>query len=75
MLENESPYETLANAIVILAAKDYRRALRTLKHNPRNLGALSDKINIERFFHSKWFAVLTNVNAHMLLTRLKEVKR
>ena len=68
-------YEKLADAIVIRAAKDYRKALRTLKHNPRNVRALTDKINLERFFYSEWFTVLTNVNAKALLTRLKEAKR
>ena len=29
-----SPYENLANAIVELAAKDYRKALKDLKRSP-----------------------------------------
>ena len=30
------PYEKLANAIIIQAARDYRTALRKLRRNPRN---------------------------------------
>ena len=30
----DTPYENLANAIVIQAVKDYRQALRFLKHHP-----------------------------------------
>lgn len=46
------PYEKLANAIVIQAAKDYRTALRKLKRNPRNHLAKGEAESIERFFRS-----------------------
>lgn len=47
-----SPYENLANAIVELAAKDYRKALKDLKRSPRNDAALQMKAECERFFRS-----------------------
>lgn len=65
-------YEKLANAIVILAAKDYRRALKKLSRNHNNLDALSEKSKLERFFRSGWFGVLTTVDPEMLIMKLQE---
>ena len=48
-------YERLANAVVIKAAKDYRRALKKLSRNHNNLDAMSEIASIERFFRSGWF--------------------
>ena len=35
----DNNYENLANAIILQAAKDYRKALRTLSLNPHNRSA------------------------------------
>lgn len=59
-----SGYENLANAIIIQAAEDYRRALES-----DNRGTLRE---IERFFRSDWFIVLTDLNPELLLKRLKQ---
>lgn len=64
-------YENLANAIILQAAKDYRMALKSLKANPRNRTAMSDKDEIERFFRSGWFSVLTSVDGEMLIRSLQ----
>ena len=61
-------YENLANAIILQAAKDYRMALKCLKANPKNRTALADEI--ERFFRSQWFTVLTSVDGEMLIRSL-----
>lgn len=37
-----NPYEELANAIIVLAAKDYMKALKTLKKAPDNGTVLSE---------------------------------
>lgn len=67
-------YEDLANAIILQAVKDYRVALKCLKRNPRNKTAIADKGEIERFFRSDWFSVLTSVDGEMLIRSLnKEV--
>lgn len=63
-------YENLANAIILQAVKDYRMALKCLKANPKNRTALSDKDEIERFFRSQWFTVLTSVDGEMLIRSL-----
>ena len=65
-------YENLANAIILQAVKDYRVALKCLKANPRNRTAAADKGEIERFFHSRWFTVLTSVDGEMLIRSLNE---
>lgn len=64
-------YENLANAIILQAVKDYRVALKCLKVNPRNKTALADKEEIERFFRSEWFSVLTSVDGEMLIRSLQ----
>ncbi len=58
-----TPYENLANAIVLSAVRDYR--------NSSN----EDEIkSIERFFRSDWFSVLTSVDAEFLIRTLREEK-
>lgn len=66
------PYEGLANAIVLLAVKDYRVALNKLRKNPRNKAALEEKESCERFFRSNWYSVLTSVDPEYLIQRLNE---
>lgn len=64
-------YENLANAIILQAVKDYHMALKSLKANPRNRTAMADKDEIERFFRSDWFSVLTSVDGEMLIRSLQ----
>lgn len=60
-------YKELANAIILQAAKDYRKAL---KHDERGR-----KREIEKFFRSAWFSILTNISGEMLIQKLRaEVK-
>ena len=66
-----SNYDNLANAIVLQAAKDYRKALRTLSLNPHNRSAQYERRSIEQFFRSGWFGVLTSIDPEMLITKLK----
>ena len=66
------PYEDLANAIVLQAAKDYRDALEKLTKRPRYEPAKYTKAEVERFFHSDWYRELTAVEPEILLRKLKE---
>lgn len=69
------PYENLANAIVLQAVKDYRKALKTLQMNPMSRSANADKNTLERFFLSEWYRFLTRVDGEMLIEKKqKEVK-
>lgn len=68
-------YQKLANAIVELAAKDYRSSLKALKRNPRNRDAMERAMECERFFKSDWMAALTDVDGEWLMERLREEAR
>ena len=57
-----NPYENLANAIVLQAVK-YR-----LTDDEAELA------EIERFFRSDWFGVLTDVDPEYLIRRLRKEK-
>ena len=59
----DTPYENLANAIVLQAVKDYR-----LHDDEKEL------VSIERFFRSGWFGVLTRIDPEMLIAKLRKEK-
>ena len=67
-----NPYQELANAVIVLAAKDYRHALRIQRRNPWSKAAQSQIDSLERFFRSDWYEVLTEVDGEMLIRRLRE---
>ncbi|MCH3998564.1 MAG: hypothetical protein LKG90_08030 [Lachnospiraceae bacterium] len=66
------PYQNLANAIVAQAAQDYLSALKKLKKNPRNRMAMDEAMQLEKFFHSGWYGVLTGVDPDYLIRKLRE---
>ena len=69
-------YECLAEQIIIRAAKDYRNALKRLHKHPENPTALATKEEIEMFFRSKWFQVLSDIDPNVLIEGVKaKVKR
>lgn len=68
----EDPYERLANAIILQAASDYRRNLKKLKKNPQNRDVLNEVMQIEKFFRSSWYQVLTTVDGEFLIQKLRK---
>jgi len=82
------PYQRLASALIIQAVKDYRKALRFLKHHPPELDqnpqqharrdqAIKnehERAALERFFRSEWFAMLTALDGELLLKKLCEME-
>ena len=69
-------WENLANAIILEAVKDYRTARRRVRARPGQKLSQAMIREVERFFRSRWFAQLTDVNGETLLTQLrKEVVR
>lgn len=68
----EGPYERLANAIVVQAAKDYLTNLRKLKRNPGSSSAKHEIRTLERFFRSQWYQTLTSVDGEYLINRLRK---
>ena len=71
-MRSEDPYQNLANAIVLSAVKDYRDALKRLKKKPNNMLAADECDDIERFFRSGYFAILTEIDPEYLIDRLKK---
>ena len=68
----EDPYERLANAIVLQAVDDYRVALKKIKAHPKNREAISEALEIEKFFRSGWYSILTDVDGEYLIRRLQD---
>lgn len=66
-------YENLANAIVVQAIQDYKAAKRVYNKNPNNHTAKRELVQLERFFHSNWYRMLTNIDAGWLIDRMDEV--
>lgn len=68
-----SPWQKLANAIVEQAVKDFRIAQARVKANPQNADhAKAEVSQLEHFFRSQWFEVLTNVDGNLVLSRLRK---
>ena len=68
-----SPWQKLANAIVEQAVKDYRTAQARVKANPESADHAKVEVRqLERFFRSSWFEVLTDVDGRLILSRLKK---
>ena len=84
------PYQSLVNAIIVQAVKDYRKSIRFLKHHPHTpdldndpqQNALRDKViknenergAVERFFRSGWFEMLSSLDGEVLLKKVYEME-
>lgn len=83
------PYYNLANAIVVRAFTDYRKALKKLKKMgktwPMKKAELQEEIRktkddtpvhqlleLEEFFESGWYSILTNANAEYIMSEIYE---
>ena len=66
------PWESLANAIILQAVKDYREARKKHKKRPKNEDAKLMIADCEAFFRSDWFKALTELDDEMLLRKLQE---
>ena len=66
------PYQALANAIVITAAKDYRAALMVKKNNPMNDAIKKQVSRLEEFFSSDWYETLTKVPGDYIAGKIRE---
>ena len=63
-------YQNLANLIVIQAVNDYRAALRGISYNRRSTEANIKEL--EEFFRSDYYELLTKVKGEYLIEKLKE---
>lgn len=64
VLDNDTIYQNLANAIICVAADDYRLAMRK-----RDTYLLHD---LEKFFYSDWYGMLTTLDPNKLLSKLRK---
>ena len=65
-------YHALANAIIEQAAKDYLAALKVIRRCPDSKAAMEEAMELERFFHSGWYGILTDVDPDSLITQLRK---
>ena len=65
-------FEDFAIGIIVLTAKDYRKALRALKRNPNNRAAKQMAQECESFFLSETYEELTKVDGSYLIRKLRE---
>ena len=70
--ELKENYEDLANAIIIQAVKDLRAALQRLEYCPDDRRANADIREIEEFFRSQYFELLTDLDGPTLLRKIRE---
>ena len=71
IIKQRSSYRDMAGAIVVQAARDYRRALQMLKKNPKNEKAQMTKDEVERFFFSEWYQVLCEVEPTVVIREIR----
>jgi hypothetical protein len=64
-------YRLLADAIILMAVKDYRSALKKLMKRPNYEPAKQMKTEVERFFRSEWYRELTSVDGDILIRKLQ----
>lgn len=65
-----TPLQNLSNAIILQAVKDYRTALGGGKVNGKPPGSVI--VEVERFFRSSWFDVLTDVDGEVLIEKIRK---
>nr|DAL77427.1 MAG TPA: hypothetical protein [Caudoviricetes sp.] len=70
-----NPYQALANAIVELAVKDYKKALKYHFKHPQNKDYTRNVADLERFFRSGWYGMLTDLDAEYLMNGVRAMVR
>ena len=65
-------YLDLANAIIVQAVNDYRRALVKRALNPESRSAEYEVKSIEQFFYSEYYMMLTALDPRYLISRIRE---
>ena len=66
------PYEEIANAIVIQACKDYKKAYKQSLRRSGIVGEADEELaELEEFFRSEWYKKLTEVDGEYLMERIR----
>lgn len=69
------PYQALANAIVELAVKDYKKPLKRHYCFPNREDYAAEVKSLERFFRSGWYGMLTDLDGEYLMTGVRRMVR
>ena len=64
--------EELANAIIVRAAKDYRKALKRSLCFPNSNSVKNEISKLAAFFQSDYYKLMTNLDGDMLMQRLRQ---
>lgn len=70
-----TPYKNLAAAIVELAVKDYKTALKYHYKHPDSKEYSEEVNSLEQFFRSGWYGMLTELNGEYLMERVQSMVR
>lgn len=72
-MEHYEPYENIANAIVIQACKDYRRAYRRYLRRYRSTGTPDAELTeLEAFFAPHGTEALTALDGEYIMDRIRK---
>ena len=66
-------WERLANAIILTAAKDFRKQYKKLLKNPKSQMVAAEVTSLIRFFRSEYYSCLTSVDGEFLVGKLKSI--
>ena len=68
-----TPYENLANAIIIQACKDYRKAYKRYLRRFRSTDKPDEElVELENFFRSDWYNTLTSIDGEYIMARIRK---
>ena len=67
-------YTELAVAVVKQACKDYKTAVHRLLRDHDHEAALRMKADVEKFFRSEWFTMLSDLDGEALMKRIYEME-
>ena len=68
-----TPYENLANAIIIQACKDYRKAYKRYLRRYRSTDKPDEElVELENFFRSDWYNTLTSIDSEYIMARIRK---
>ena len=66
-------YIQLAHAIVIVAAESYKYTLLAVRHHTKSDSVYRRKEELESFFLSDWFRLLSGLDGRYFIKKMQEV--
>ena len=66
-------YIQLAHAIVIVAAESYKYTLLAVRHHTKSDSVYRRKEELESFFLSEWFRLLSGLDGRYFIQKMQEV--